>query len=95
MEILDDYNLVQIVTEPIILRNVLDLILTSNPTLVSKVECQPGLSDHGIVLAEVAIKSTQAKQKQKKPPLHKADKTFRFKLKLPNKFSIRAAWEIC
>ena len=56
MDILDDYSLVQIVTEPTRHDNVLDLILTSNPTLVSKVECLPGLSDHDIVLAEVAIK---------------------------------------
>ena len=55
MDILDDYNLVQIVKEPTRHETVLDLILTSNPTLVFKVECLPGLSDHDIVLAEVAI----------------------------------------
>ena len=82
MDILDDYNLVQIVTEPTRHDNVLDLILTSNPTLVSKVECLPGLSDHDIVLAEVAIKPAQTKQKRRKIHLYnKVDwTTFRSKL---------------
>ena len=66
MDILDDYNLVQIVTEPTRHDNVLDLNLTSNSTLVSKVECLPGLSDHDIFLAEVAIKPAQTKQKRRK-----------------------------
>ena len=82
VEILDDFNLVQIVTEPTRHENVLDLILTSNPILVSKVECLPGLSNHDIVLAEVAIKPAQTKQKRKKIHLYnKADwTTFRSKL---------------
>ena len=32
VELLDDFNLTQIVTEPTRLDNILDLILTSNPT---------------------------------------------------------------
>ena len=59
MDILGDYNLVQIVTGPTRHDNVLDLIMTSNPTLASKVEWLPGLSDYDIVLAEVAIKPVQ------------------------------------
>ena len=59
---------------------VLDLILTS--TLVSKVECLPGLSDHDIVLVDVATKPAQIKQKRRKIHLYnKADWiTFRSKL---------------
>ena len=52
-------------TEPTRQDNVLDLILTSNPTLVSKFDCLPGLSDHDIVSVEVAIKPTQATQKHR------------------------------
>ena len=48
----------QIVTESTRHDDVFDLILTLNPTIVSKVECLPGLSDHDIVLADVAIKLT-------------------------------------
>ena len=82
VDILDDYNLVKIVTEPTRHDNVLDLILTSNPTLVSKVECIPSLSDYDVVLAEVAIKPAQTKQKRRKIHLYnKADwTTFRSKL---------------
>ena len=76
VEILDGFNLVQIVTEPTRHDNVLDLILTSNPILVSKVDCIPGLSDHDIVSTEVAIKPTQAKQKRRTIHLYnKADWT--------------------
>ena len=83
VEILDDFNLVQTVTQPTRNDNVLDLILTSNPTLVSKIECLPGLSDHDIVSAEVALKPTQAKQKRRTIHLYnKADwTTFQSKLK--------------
>ena len=70
-------------TEPTREDNILDLILTSNPTLVSKVECLPGLSDHDIVSAEVALKPTEAKQKRRTIHLYnKADwTTFRSKIK--------------
>ena len=56
--VLDAFNLVQIMTEPTRHDDVFDLILTLNPTIVYKVECLPGLSDHDIVLEEVAIKPT-------------------------------------
>ena len=81
VDIFDDYNLVQSVTEPTRHDNVLDLILTSNPTLLSKVECLPGLSYHDIALAKVAIKPAQSKQKHRKIHLYnKADwTTFRSK----------------
>ena len=59
-------KLVTIMTEPTRQGNVVDLILTSNPTCVSK----PDLSDHAIVLTEVAIKPTQAKQKRRKTHLN-------------------------
>ena len=70
------------VTEPTRQDNILELILTSNPTLVSAVTCIPGLSDHNIVLIEVAVKATQNKQKRRKIHLYnKADwTTFRSKL---------------
>ena len=63
--ILNDFNLTQMVTEPTRQDNILELILTSNPILVSAVTCVPGLSDHDIVLIEVAVKATQNKQKTK------------------------------
>lgn len=82
-DILDDFNLVQMVTQPTRQDHVLDLLLTTNPTLVTKVICLPGLGDHDIVSAEVAVKPTQNKQKRRKIHLFsKADwTTFRSKMK--------------
>lgn len=81
---MDDFNLVQMVTQPTRQDNVLDLLLTTNPTLVTKVICLPGLGDHDIVSAEVAVKPTQNKQKRRKIHLlSKADwTTFRSKMKI-------------
>ena len=81
-DILNDFNLTQMVTEPTRQDNILDLNLTSNPTLVSAVTCIPGLSDHDIVLIEAAVKATQNKQKRRNIHLNnKPDwTTFRSKL---------------
>ena len=45
---LDDFGLVQMVSEPTRGDNIFDLFLTTNPTLVNSVEILPGLSDHDI-----------------------------------------------
>ncbi|MCG8035186.1 MAG: hypothetical protein JAZ03_23820, partial [Candidatus Thiodiazotropha taylori] len=76
LDILDDFNLVQMVTEPTRQDNILDLVLVSNPTLVPMVTCTPGLSDHDIVCVEAAVRPTQTKQKRRKIYLYnKADWT--------------------
>ena len=49
-------------TSPTKGQNILDLFLTSNPTLIEKVSFLPGLSDHKIVMAEVNAKPTVMKQ---------------------------------
>ena len=52
----------------------LDLFLTSNPTLIQKVDILPGLGDHDVVLAEGLIKQVFQKQKPRKVHLFaKAD----------------------
>ena len=51
------------VTEPTRLENTLDLFITNNPTLVSKVDILPGLSDHDIVYSEVSVRPRVVKQK--------------------------------
>ena len=76
-DILDDFNLTQMVTQPTRQDHVLDLFLISNPTLVTDITILPGLGDHDIVQAEVAVKPTQVNPKRRK-----ADwTTFRSKLK--------------
>ena len=82
-DILNDFNLVELVTEPTRQDNILDLVLASNPTLIPSITCIPGLSDNDIVCIEAAVKPTQTKQKRRKIHLYnKADWTdFRSKLK--------------
>ena len=58
-----DYNFTQVVTEPTRKDNILDLFLTTNPTLINKVHCSPGRGDHDVVSAEALLKPTLHKQK--------------------------------
>ena len=62
LEAFNDCLLEQMVTSPTRGQNILDLFLTSNPTLIEKVSVLPGLSDHDIVMAEVNAKPTVMKQ---------------------------------
>ena len=73
-DILDDFNLVQMVTQPTRQDHVLDLSLTTNPTLATDVTIHLGLGDHDIVSVEATVKPIQATQKRRKIPLYnKAD----------------------
>ena len=49
-------------TSPTRDQNILDLFLTSNPTLIDKTTVLTGLSHHDIVLAEVNVKPKITKQ---------------------------------
>ena len=74
LEILDDFGLTQTVKQLTRKSNILDLFLTSNPTLVDQVDSKPGLSDHDMVIATCALKPSVQKQKPRKVPLlSKAD----------------------
>ena len=52
---IDDFSLTQMVTQPTRQGNILDLFLTTNPTLIQQVNCQAGLSDHDMVIAYGAL----------------------------------------
>ena len=69
LDLLNDFGFTQMVTLPTRHENVLDLFLTSNPTLVDQVDCRPGLGDHDMVTASCAIKPSIQKQKPRKVPL--------------------------
>ncbi|MES9882305.1 MAG: reverse transcriptase family protein [Sedimenticola sp.] len=71
LNILDDFNLSQMVSKPTRFQNILDLFLTTNGTLVKRVYNLPGLGDHDIVCAEVSLKPKQAKQKPRLVHLYK------------------------
>ena len=71
---LDDFGLVQMVTEPNRGENVFDLFLTSNYTLIKKIEIFAGIADHHIMVADVDVKPTISMQKPRSAPLYrKAD----------------------
>ena len=63
MEFLYENNFTQVVTKPTRLNNILDLFMTTNPTLIIEVKCQPGLGDHDMVSAESMLKPVINKQK--------------------------------
>ena len=74
LDLLNDFGFTQMVTSPTRHNNILDLFLTTNPTLVEEVDCQPGLGDHDMVTASCALKPSTQKQKPRKVPLlRKAD----------------------
>ena len=49
LNLIHDYNFTQVVLEPTRQDNILDLFLTTNPTLITEVKCSPGLGDHDLV----------------------------------------------
>ena len=76
LDLINDFGLCQMVTEPTRHSpdNTLDLFLTSNATLIQRVDILPGLGDHDVVLAEGLIKPVFQKQKPRKVHLFaKAD----------------------
>ena len=74
LDTINDFSLTQMVTQPTRLEITLDLFLTTNPTLITQVSCQPGLSDHDMVIAHCSLTPTTEKQKPRKVPIfRKAD----------------------
>ena len=71
LEVLDDCLLEKMVTSPTRGQNILDLFLTTNPTLVDNVSITPGLSDHDIVLIQVNVKPEVLKQVHRNIYLYK------------------------
>ena len=61
-----DFDLMQMVREPTRGENILDLFLTTNPTLVDTVSIIPGLADHNIVKCTVNTKPRLAKTAPRK-----------------------------
>ena len=74
MHMLDDFRLVQMVTEPTRHENVLDLFLTTHHTLLQKTEILPNIADHDIMVADVNVTPQAGRQKSRNVPLYrKAD----------------------
>ncbi|MES9880859.1 MAG: reverse transcriptase family protein [Sedimenticola sp.] len=71
IDILHDFNLTQMVTQPTRYNNILDLFLTTNNTLVEKVSSLPGLADHDIVSVSINLKAKMTRPKPRYVQLFK------------------------
>jgi hypothetical protein len=52
VEITNNSDLTQVINVPTRRQNILDLLMTTNPSLISNTEVHPGMSDHEIVIAD-------------------------------------------
>ena len=59
---LDNHGWVQLITNPTRGKNVVDLFITNNDSLIIKTQVIPGISDHDAVFVEGNIKATITKQ---------------------------------
>ena len=57
INIANDFNLTQMVTEPTRQGNIFDLLFTPHPDLVDKVYKVPGTSDHDAVICDVTLRA--------------------------------------
>ena len=53
IDIVNENELTQVVREPTRGNNILDLIFTTNPGLISSVEVHPDMSDHNAIITDV------------------------------------------
>ena len=61
-----DFNLTQVQDKPTRENNLLDLIFTTNPSLIKSTANAPGISDHDIVVVDSDTKPFYAKQRPRK-----------------------------
>jgi hypothetical protein len=68
LDIIDEYNLHQLVNVPTRKERTLDLILVTNPSIINKVHTLPplGLSDHDVVYIEADIWLRKVRQQPRK-----------------------------
>ena len=62
INIIQDYNLHQVVTSPTRENNILDLVFINVPFLVQNVSILSGLADHDIISVEILISPVRIKQ---------------------------------
>ena len=74
LELLDDFNLEQLVKEPTRYNHILDLIITTQPSISSDIAVTPGMSDHEAVTFKLNIRRKQLIPSKRKIYLyHKAN----------------------
>ena len=70
-DLLDDHGLEQLIVTPTRGENTLDLMITNNPSRVSRISVLPGLSDHDCPLVKINIRPIRYRQKRREIPLYK------------------------
>ena len=74
LELLEDFNIDQMVTEPTRQDNILDLVLLNHPRLCSGVEITAGISDHEAVTCELDFRPRKKRLPAREISMyHKAD----------------------
>ena len=71
LDIVDDFDLEQMQTNPTRQDNVLDLYFTNIPSLVKSCETIPGISDHDMLVIDSDLKPTYNKPKRRKVYIYK------------------------
>ena len=71
IDIMNDYNLEQIVKEPTRGENILDLCFTTHPASVQSVQVTHGISDHDLVIIEAILKPKINRPPKRKIYLYK------------------------
>lgn len=71
IDIANDFNLTQMVTEPIRQGNILDLLFTSHPDLVDKVYTASGMSDHDAVICDINLRANPPANPERNVYLYK------------------------
>ena len=79
----------QMVNEPTKGQNTLDLLMTTNPGLVSNIEVHPGMSDHQVVITNTDMKAKTSKKKPRLVHLKKGGDMNGLKENIRDNFGIR------
>jgi hypothetical protein len=75
IDTIQEISMEQIVDFPTRLDNILDLVLTTHPSLVNKCKPLPGIVDHDIVLIDTSIEVTRSKTPRHKVYIWKSANT--------------------
>ncbi|CAC5358528.1 unnamed protein product [Mytilus coruscus] len=89
IEISNNNDLNQMVNEPTRGQNTPDLLMTTNPGLVSKIEVHHGMSGHQVVVASIDMKAITSKKKPRLVHLFKKGDMNGLKENIRDKFGNR------
>ena len=86
IEIIEEHSLDQVVQEPTRQSNILDIVLTTIPSLVKSVIVEPGMSDHDLVVTDLNIQIKAKKVFPRKVLLYQKGDMDSLKAKLNENF---------